>query len=328
MPDFSLALPWLPAVVLVLGAMVAVAALAGRRRWGVRVTLDGLRGVRGTAGAEVGAVSGSRAGIRASRWRRALGSSPPGLRAGSLIALTLFVAGPRRTVELPGEPTRGVAMMIALDVSGSMAEEGTDGTPRLRDAVTETRRFLEGREGDRVGLVTFGAEALVRVPPTGDRRPLLDALASVRAGEDGDATAIGTALGLAAARLRTMEARSKVIVLVTDGQSNAGVLDPLTAARAAATLGQHIYVVDVGDTAPDDGLLDEIARVGGGHRWVASDRSGAQTAYGEISSLEPSSFPGAPRTDTVPAGHWLLWVAATLLLVERGLLATRLGRLA
>lgn len=313
MPELSLgslALPWLPAVVLAMALVVAVASRSTRRRKGVRVVVE----TAATAGA--------------APWKRALGASTSALRLGSLAALTIFVSGPRRTVDLPGDPARGVGMMVALDVSGSMGRMDADGMTRLQDAVAETRRFLQGRKGDRVGLVTFGAEALVRVPPTGDRRPLLDALASVKSGEDGDATAIGTALGLAAARLRALQARSKVIVLLTDGRSNAGALDPLTAARAASALGQKIYVVEVGGSAADASLLSRIARVGGGRRWVVADGAGAQAAYRDISALEPSTFPGPTRTASVPTAGWLLWLAAAMLLAERGLRGAGLGRIA
>jgi Ca-activated chloride channel family protein len=301
--------PWLLALVAVVGIAPAVSARIRRRRPGLRVTLQDADPVR------------------APRWKRALSGLPPLMRGGAVTALTLFVAGPVRVVPAPGDATRGVGVMIALDVSESMGDVGSDGATRLEDAEREIRRFLEGRDGDRVGLVTFGGEALVRVPPSNDRRVLDAALDLVRVGEEGDGTAIGTAVGFAAVRLRALDARSRVIILVTDGRSNAGVIDPLTAARAAAALGQRVYVVDVG--GPDGGgaLLANVARVGGGRRWAASDRRGAEAALREIGVLEPSAFPGPPRRVAVAAAAWLLWLAGALLLGERWLLAAGLGRM-
>jgi len=231
--------------------------------------------------------------------------------------LTGVVSGPYRTVTVPGAPERGVAIVLAVDVSESMGDAGVDGRRKLDVAVAQARRFVTHREGDAIGLVTFGGEAVVRVPPTVDHAPVLDALGRLRAGELGDGTAIGTALGLAANRLRGVEGGFGAILLVTDGRSNAGPIDPVTAARAAAALGQHVYVVEVDDEARASSLLDRVASDGGGRRFEASDAAGMAQAYREIDQLEPSTFARAARTARVPGGLGLLWIALSLLVLER-----------
>ena len=269
--------------------------------------------------------SPARAGAR---WRFALARLPAAARLSALGCLAWVAAAPFHTVTLPPEPREGVALVVALDVSESMEDPGLGGRSKLEVALDEIRRFASERDGDALGLVTFAEEALVRVPPTVDRAVFLEALGTVRAGELGDGTAIGTALGMAANRLRGVEARSRVLVLVSDGRSNAGALDPGTAARAAATLDQHLYVVEVSDAGAPGDLLADVAASAGGRHFAVTDRRGLDEAYREIAALEPSRLSGPPRTARVPVRAGLLWWVMGLLVVERGVRAGRLGRLA
>lgn len=303
----DLRFPWILAVPLLAG--LALLLLPRRRPRGVAMGFEG------------SADHGTR------RWRVWAGLIPRGARVGVVITLSWVAASPMRTVPIPPEPGEGVALVVALDVSESMGEPGLGGRQKLDVARDEIRRFVEGREGDALGLVTFGGEAVVRVPPTVDRGTLLDALGGVKAGELGDGTAVGTALGMAANRLRGMDARSRVVVLVSDGRNNAGALDPVTAARAAAALGQRVYVVEVGGGETSEAGLAYVAEAGHGRHFLVTDEEGLDAAYGEIGALEPSRLPGRPTTAQVPAAGGLLWVAAGLLAVERVLRASRVGRL-
>lgn len=301
----ELARPWIPPVAL----LVVVAAA-----WGGRRTFPLLAWAEGEA--------------RVPWIARARAALPDLMAAGAVLALVLILAGPYRTVALPGTAAEGVAVMVALDVSESMGDLADGGSSKLAVAVEEARRFASRREGDAIGLVAFGRDAVVRVPPTVDRAPFLTALGTLEAGGLGDGTAVGTAVGLAANRLRGVDARSRVILLVTDGRSNAGSLDPVTAARAAAALGQHVYVVEVEDDGQATPLLEGMARAGGGRHFTVSDADGLASAYGEIDRMEPSTFHAPTRTAQVPAVAGLLWLSLAFLVVGRGARGwARLGRL-
>ena len=268
-------------------------------------------------------------GVRsaASPWLRWVARAPSVLRGGAVCLLAWVAASPLRTVPVPARDGEGVAMVVALDVSESMEERGLGGHRKLDAAVSALERFVVRRDGDAIGLVTFAGEALVLVPPTTSREPLVHALSSLRAGELGDGTAVGTAVGLAANRLRGVEARSKVILLLTDGRSNAGSLDPVTAARAAAGVGQKVYVMEVEDPGKGRTALAAVAEAGGGRHFALSDASGLEDAIREIDAMEPSRLPGAPLTARVPASAGLLWWAGAFLLLERVLRGSRRARI-
>jgi Ca-activated chloride channel family protein len=217
--------------------------------------------------------------------------------------------------------------MLVLDVSPSMGEEFSLGRSRLAAAREETLRFLEKRPGDAIGLVAFGREAFVRAPPSLARDGLRSALHAVEPGGLGEGTALGTALGLAADRLRAVDAASRVIVLLTDGESNAGALDPSTAARAAGALGQRLHVVDVSTRDEARATLADVARVGGGLHLIAGDPSAMDRAYREIDALERAPIPGLGEAASVPVAGPLLWMALLLVVAEQALRGSRWGTL-
>lgn len=265
------------------------------------------------------------AGATARRpWPAAVSRVPGALRWGAVAALALAASAPYRAAETDSG-TSGVALMLVVDVSPSMAEPLGAGVSRLEAVRGEVRRFLQGRDGDAVGLVLFGGEALVRVPPLVDRRSLEAALDAARVGELGEGTALGTALGLAADRLRAIDSPSRVAVVFTDGEDNAGALDPLTAAAAAATLGQRVHVVDASTDAAARILLAGIAERGGGGHHAVGDPEGMVAAFAALDAMEPGRFAGPLTGGRVPAWDALLWVALALLLVEGGVRASRWG---
>lgn len=249
---------------------------------------------------------------------------PEALRWGAVAALALAASAPQRTVEVR-PATSGVALMLAVDVSPSMAEPLDGGVSRLDAVRGEVARFLRGRDGDAVGLVLFGGDALVRVPPVVDRRPLEAALEAVRVGELGEGTALGTALGLAADRLRAVGSPSRAAVVFTDGEDNAGALDPLTAAAAAAALGQRVHVVDASADPAARALLARVAERGGGGHHAVGDPQGMAEALEALDAMERGRFTGPAAAARIPAWRALLWVALALLVAEAGVRASRWG---
>ena len=179
-------------------------------------------------------------GLRAD-WRAGLRFVPPIILALGQVLLILAVARPQRPSEHLTQTGRGIDIVLALDVSGSMEIEDLKPT-RLEAAKHLAQRFVQRRAGDRLGLVAFAGQAYSLVPLTTDYDLLLDNLRSLRPGLiDEDGTAIGTALGVAINRLRESRAKSRICVLLSDGESNAGSLDPLLAAQLAHAYGIRLY---------------------------------------------------------------------------------------
>lgn len=253
---------------------------------------------------------------------RAWSGVPSLLRAGVLTALGVALAGPVRTVVVPPPPAEGVAIVAVLDVSESMRARLPGGGSRLETAVAELRRFATEREGDLLGLVLFGGDVLTRVPPVMDRRPLLAALEEAPGTDLGDGTALGTALGVATNRLRAVEVRSRVVVLLTDGEHNAGPMDPVTAARAAAAFDVRVHALWAG-AAP--GALADVTRITGGRLFPVTDAASLDRAYREIDALERVPLPVASRRDRRPVHASFLWLGLVLLLGEVVVRAGRWG---
>lgn len=142
--------------------------------------------------------------------------------------------------------TKGVDIIISLDISGSMLAEDFKPENRLGVAKEEAKKFILGRENDRIGLVVFAREAYTQCPLTLDYDILSNLLSEIQIGMIQDGTAIGMGLATAVNRLRESDAKSKVIILITDGENNAGKIDPVTAAELAKTFGVKVYTIGVG----------------------------------------------------------------------------------
>lgn len=253
-----------------------------------------------------------------STWRVRLRHLPFALALLGYAGLVVSLARPRLGLERTESWTEGVDIFIALDASGSMAAE--DFRPKNRFVVAKAcaRLFIEGRSSDRVGLLVFAGRSRTVSPLTTDRGMVLDRIAGLKLGDQGDGTAIGLALGNALARLRPSKAKSRVIVLVTDGANNAGEIDPDTAAGVAKALGVRVYTVGVGtDTGGpveipipfrdpetgkvterrikakvdvDEALLQRIANVTGGRFFRATDAEGLANTFATIDKLEKSEI--------------------------------------
>jgi len=182
--------------------------------------------------------------------------------------------------------------MLTLDVSYSM--EDTDFKPNRMTAAREAaREFVLKRVSDRIGIVVFATEAMLQAPLTLDYDALLDFLAEVRTGMvPARSTAIGNAIALSASHLEKSEAKSKVIILLTDGLSNDGNIPPVEAAAAAAALGIKIYAIATIGSAEefDPGELMQIANITGGKYYRAYDTNQLNRIYAEINALEKTEF--------------------------------------
>ncbi|HQR68955.1 MAG TPA: VWA domain-containing protein, partial [Thermoanaerobaculia bacterium] len=280
-------------------------------------------------------------------WRVRLRHLPFALALLGYAGLVLALARPRLGLERTESWTEGVDIFIALDASGSMAAEDFKPKNRFHVAKNAVRQFIEGRKSDRVGLLTFAGRSRTVAPLTTDRQMILERLGSLALGDQGDGTAIGMALGNALARLRPSKAKSKVIVLVTDGGNNAGEIDPDTAAGIAKALGIRVYTIGVGTVSGpveipisirdpetgrvterrvvanvdvDEPLLTRIASGTGGKFFRATDAQGLADTFAEIDRLEKSEIKTARFTryrEVFPR----VALPSALLLAAAGLLA-------
>jgi Ca-activated chloride channel family protein len=274
------------------------------------------------------------------------------LRAAALALLAVAIARPQLGSTATRIYREGVDIVLALDVSGSMlAEDFTLGGERVsRLAVTKAavRDFVAARPEDRIGLVLFAARPYTQAPLTLDHGWLLGNLERAEVGLIEDGTAIGSALAAAVNRLRPSAAKSKVVVLLTDGQNNAGRVTPLTAAEAAAALGIKVYTVGAGTRglAPypvrdlfgnkvyrpvqvdiDEDTLKKIAAATGGRYFRATDTAGLREVYAEIDRAEKVPFEAPQFLDYRELYFFLVWPALALVLLEIGLGATVLRKL-
>ena len=238
---------------------------------------------------------------------------PLALLALALVLATLALARPRHGISKRSDKSKaGIDIMLCLDTSGSM--QAMDLAPnRLTAALTVSKAFVEARPDDRIGLVVFAGQAVTQCPLTSDHSALLTYLDQVRIGATGtDGTAIGNGLATALNRLKKVQSKSKVVILLTDGRNNAGELDPLGAAKLAKSLGVRVYTIGAGKRgeAPmpvpdpfgfnrrvmvrvdiDEGTLQAIASETGGRYFRATDTEGLANVYEEINRLEKTDKP-------------------------------------
>ena len=265
----------------------------------------------------------------------------PALRVIALVLLVVAVARPQRGRAESRYTGEGIDIMLAVDISGSMlAEDFTLEQRRVNrlDAVKDVvRQFVEGRPTDRIGLVLFGARAYTQSPLTLDHGWLLGNLERAQIGMIEDGTAIGSALATAAARLREADGKSKVMVLLTDGQNNAGKVSPATAADAVKALGVKVYTIGAGTRglAPypardlfgntvyqrvqvdiDEPTLQTVAEKTGGKYFRATDTASLQAIYAEIDRMERSTFSTPRYLDFDELYPWLVIPALLLFTAE------------
>jgi len=266
---------------------------------------------------------------------------PMVLRLAVVGLVGVALARPQSTRVTNDLELEGIDIVIALDLSGSMQE--TDLVPnRLEAAKMVIRDFVRRRPSDRIGLVIFGREAFTDIPLTLDHGTFLRMLGELHLGIiDGSSTAIGNGIGVALNRLRKSDAKSKVIIVLTDGENNAGNISPEQAARYAQQLGVKIYTVLAGN---DDGeaaaaapgqqrqpvnpkLLEQIASMTGGTPYLATDTAALAQRFQKIlEDLQKSRIVDRGTLFTELYRRFLL-AAFALLLVEMALRLTRFQRI-
>jgi len=274
---------------------------------------------------------------QAGRGRVHLRLLPPVLRVAVLVLLALALARPQSGTHTREVTSEGVDIVLTLDISTSMKGEDFRPRNRLEEAKAQAAEFIAKRENDRIGLVVFAGQAFTQCPLTLDHDLLDQFLSQVKMGVVEDGTAIGSAIATATNRLRETEAKSKVIVLLTDGDNNAGSVDPVTAARAAAAMGIKIYSIGVGKegqvpypvndmlfgkryqyvpTNLDEKTLREIASLTKGRYFRAQNTEALARIYDEIDQLERTEVSSVERVDYREASLPFLLPAALLLVLE------------
>lgn len=258
------------------------------------------------------------------------------LRLASLSLIIVAMARPQSAEHYTNTTTEGIDIVLAVDVSTSMLAR--DFLPdRLNVAKEVASEFISDRTGDRIGLVVFAGEAFTQSPLTTDQSSLQTMLGRVRSGLIDDGTAIGNGLATSINRLRESDAKSKVVILLTDGVNNRGEISPLTAAQIAKDMGIKVYTIGIGriGTAPypvfdekgrevnivnmkveiDEKILRDIATSTGGEYFRATDKQSLQAIYEQINTLEKSTVEITERT-TLHEEYlvYVLWALVALVL--------------
>jgi Ca-activated chloride channel homolog len=280
-----------------------------------------------------------------SSWRTKLASAMPAFKALGLSVLILALARPQSGFGDTRQSVEGVDIMLALDTSGSMKAEDFKPKNRLYVAKEVIRNFIEGRESDRLGLVVFARRSFTQCPLTTDYDLLKTLLDQVDFGMVEDKTAIGLAIANAANRLKESNAKSKIIILLTDGVNNVDDLSPIDAAKAAAALGIKIYTIGAGrpglvdipldtgfgvryvqqESEIDEDALREIASITGGQFYRAKDETTLKEIYNQISKLEKTKIEVQRFYRYNELFGQFLLVGLALLLAELALSKSMLG---
>jgi Ca-activated chloride channel family protein len=232
-----------------------------------------------------------------------------GLRTVAIAMLIFVLARPQASDRFQDTSTEGIDIVLALDISGSMLAR--DFKPdRLEASKNVATEFISGRPYDRMGLVVFSGESFTQCPVTTDHAVLINLMREIQSGMIEDGTAIGMGLATAVNRIKDSQAKSKVIILLTDGINNRGEIAPVTAAGIAKTFGIRVYTIGVGTQgmAPypvqtpfglqyqdmpveiDEGILQEISATTGGKYFRATDNNKLVQVYNEIDKLEKSKI--------------------------------------
>jgi len=290
MTGITFAQPYFLYLLLILPAMIAFYALK-QHKASASVSVPGLH-------------SFENAGTTFRHWLRHILF---GFRTGAVGLLIIILARPQSTDSFQDMTTEGIDIVLALDISGSMLAR--DFRPdRLEASKNVATEFITGRPYDRIGLVVFSGESFTQCPLTTDHAVLINLMRELKSGMIEDGTAIGEGLATAVNRIKDSEAKSRVIILLTDGVNNRGMIAPITAAEIARTYGIRVYTIGVGTqgVAPypvqtpfglqyqdmqveiDEGILKEIAKMTDGRYFRATDNEKLVQVYSEIDKMEKS----------------------------------------
>ena len=290
--------------------------------------------------------------VRTRRWGAAWGAwmlrSTSVLPWLALLLAVLAMGRPQQGIRQSETETQGVDIVLAIDISPSMAAEDFRPLNRLYVAKETARDFVRQRPHDRLGLVAFAATAFTQCPLTLDHDALIELLEGLDFGLAEDGTAIGMGLATAVSGLKNSRTPSKVVVLLTDGQNNRGAIDPLTGADLARAFGTKVYAVLVGrgGIVPvpvddpvrgrrvemvrmdvDEGVLREIAKATGGRFYRAQDPAALSQIYSEIDRLERAPIRSIVYREYRDLGLLLLGIAAVALAAHALLTSTLAFRL-
>jgi len=268
-------------------------------------------------------------------WKNTLRPLPFIFRMLALACVIIALARPQTRNDEQLVTCEGIDIVLCLDISGSMLAQ--DFTPnRMEAAKNVAGQFIDQRPTDRIGLVIFSGESFTMCPLTTDRIVLKTQLANVQSGLLEDGTAIGSGLATGVDRLRNSPSKSKVIILLTDGENNGGLIDPNTAKEIAKSIGVKVYTIGMGTEgfAPvpvqtpagivyqkekvniDEKLLTQIATETGGRYYRAKDNESLKNIYGEIDQLEKSKIETTTLRRYTEQFYPFALAAALLVLLE------------
>ena len=276
---------------------------------------------------------------------------PLALRCLSIMLLVIALARPQAGTTSTEVLTEGIDIMLCLDTSGSMQALDfiwqDEHQNRLQVVKRVVHDFIKGRNNDRIGMVVFGAEAFTQCPLTLDYGILLSFLDRVEIGMAGDATAIGSALSVCVKRLKDLQSKSKVVIMLTDGRNNTGSIDPETAAGMARTFGIKVYTVGVGTEGKvpflvdtiigkqavyqrvdlDEAILKKVAGITGGTYFKATNTEALAEIYRQIDQMEKTTIETKEYTEYRELFHPFLLCGLAFLLLEVVLTNTRLRKI-
>jgi len=256
----------------------------------------------------------------------------------AITILIIVLARPHSSNSWKNISTKGIDIILDMDISGSMLAQ--DFKPdRLEAAKEVATEFINGRPNDRIGLVVFSGESFTQCPLTTDHASVINLMKDIKSGMIEDGTAIGEGLANGISRLKDSPAKSKVLILLTDGVNNMGSIDPYTAAEIAKTFNIRVYTIGIGSlgTAPypvqtpfgmqyqqmkveiDEGLLQKISDETGGKYFRATNKQKLEDIYKEIDKLEKSKI--KVKEYRKKNDEYLWWgIVAILLLILEGIL--------
>ncbi|MBR5254756.1 MAG: VWA domain-containing protein [Bacteroidales bacterium] len=260
---------------------------------------------------------------------------PDYFRMLAVALIIIAIARPQLNTSKDEKSIEGIDIVLTLDVSTSMLAE--DFKPnRLESAKSVAKEFIENRKNDNIGIVVFAGEAYTKCPSTIDHTVLLNLLSSTESGQIDDGTAIGDGLATAINRVKDTKAKSKVIILITDGVNNMGAIDPLTAASIAKEYNIRIYTIGIGKKghAPypfytpfgkqyqnvevkiDEDLLKEVANTTGGQYFRSTKNSSLQEIFKEIDKMEKTKIDVSLYKHTKDIGGSFILLALIILIIE------------
>lgn len=262
---------------------------------------------------------------------------PYALRVLAVAAMVVALARPQSRLSRQEMKVEGIDIVLAMDISGSMLAE--DFKPnRLEAAKKVAADFIEGRKNDRMGLVVFAGQAFTQVPLTVDHHVLLQQLGKLKSGIVRDGTALGDGLATAINRIKDSEAKSKVIILLTDGVNNQGSMDPLSAAEIASLYGIRLYTIGVGslgkapypfrddfgrvhyqniDVEIDEDLMKQMSELTSDGRYFrATNKKALQEIFSQIDEMETSKIDVTQYAQTKDEQSPWLWLAFLALALE------------